>query len=125
MRATLFVAGLAMVVVMLAVRPADSQPESKKQTKPAAVQKKSDAGVPDQKPASAATKAGTPADRSADEAAVRANVAAFLKAYNAGDAKAIAALFTPDGQIVTQDGETVEGREEIEQGFDDIFAETP
>lgn len=36
-------------------------------------------------------------DRSADEAAIRANIAQFVKAYNAGNAKALAALFTPDG----------------------------
>jgi uncharacterized protein (TIGR02246 family) len=52
-------------------------------------------------------------------------VEAFAKAYNAGDAKAIAALFTPDGQIVTEDGDTVEGRESIEKGFSEIFADSP
>lgn len=64
-------------------------------------------------------------DRSADEAAIRANVAAFLKAYNAGDAKAIAALFTPDGQIEDEDGNVNEGREAIAETFAKVFESTP
>src|SRR5262249_15969652 len=64
-------------------------------------------------------------DRSADEKAIRANVAAFAKAYNARDAKAIAALFTPDGQIVGKDSDTSEGRAAIQQAFADLFAENP
>jgi uncharacterized protein (TIGR02246 family) len=65
------------------------------------------------------------ADRSAAEAAIRANVAAFVRAYNAGDAKAVAALFTPDGQIVSKDGDTSEGRTAIEEVFAGLFAENP
>src|SRR5262245_55248433 len=65
------------------------------------------------------------ADRNADEAAIRANVAAFVTAYNAHDAKAIAALFTPNGQVVDQDGNASEGREEIEKVFKDLFSATP
>jgi uncharacterized protein (TIGR02246 family) len=65
------------------------------------------------------------ADRSADEAAIRANVAAFVRAYNAGDAKAVAALFTPDGLIMDKEGNTSEGREAIAQTFADLFAEAP
>src|SRR5262249_2134894 len=65
------------------------------------------------------------ADRSADEKAIRANIEAFAKAYNAGDAKAIAALFIPDGQIESKEGDRVEGREAIAKTFADIFAATP
>jgi uncharacterized protein (TIGR02246 family) len=76
------------------------------------------------------TKQGSPAgrsaaDRSADEAAIRANIAKFVKAYNAGDAKAVAALFTPEGHAVDKDGNDVEGRKAIEQTFADLFAATP
>lgn len=66
-----------------------------------------------------------PPQRQADEAAIRANVEAFAKAYNAGDAKAIGALFIPDGQVVNEDGQTSEGREAITRVFADIFADTP
>src|SRR6516162_7227768 len=67
-----------------------------------------------------------PADKhSADEAAIRANIAQFVKAYNAGDAKAVAALFTPDGKAVDDDGNESEGREQIEQDFAKVFAANP
>jgi uncharacterized protein (TIGR02246 family) len=64
-------------------------------------------------------------DRSADEAAIRANIAQFVKAYNAGDAKAVAVLFTPDGQAVDKEGNDAEGRQAIEQTFADLFAARP
>src|SRR5262249_52669870 len=64
-------------------------------------------------------------DRSADEAAIRANIDAFVKAYNAGDAKAVAALFTPDAQAEDKDGGVTEGRDAIQQVFADLFAENP
>jgi uncharacterized protein (TIGR02246 family) len=65
------------------------------------------------------------ADHSADEAAIRANIAAFVKAYNAHDAKAIAALFTADGKIVAEDGDESEGREAIAQTFAGLFSNSP
>jgi uncharacterized protein (TIGR02246 family) len=65
------------------------------------------------------------ADHSADETAIRANIEQFEKAYNAHDAKAVAALFTPDGQIEDKDGDIAEGREAIEQTFAGLFADTP
>jgi uncharacterized protein (TIGR02246 family) len=71
------------------------------------------------------TEARATADRSADEAAIRQNVDAFVKAYNAQDAKAIAALFTPRGQVVDEQGNASEGREAIEQTFKDLFIGNP
>jgi uncharacterized protein (TIGR02246 family) len=65
------------------------------------------------------------ADRSADEAAIQANIANFVKAYNAGDAKPVAALFTPDGHAVDKEGNDVEGHEAIAQTFADLFAAMP
>jgi uncharacterized protein (TIGR02246 family) len=65
------------------------------------------------------------ADRAPDEAAIRANIDAFVKAYNVGDAKAVGGLFTPDGQIEDKDGNITEGREAIAQAFADIFADSP
>lgn len=60
-----------------------------------------------------------------DEAAIRANVEAFVKAYNAGDAAAAAALFLPEGQIIGDEGEIVEGRDAITERFADAFEESP
>jgi uncharacterized protein (TIGR02246 family) len=70
-------------------------------------------------------KARPPADRSADEKAIRANVAEFVKAYNAGDAKRVASLFAPDGQAVDKDGNVAEGREAIAKTFGESFAAAP
>src|SRR5262245_30700812 len=59
-------------------------------------------------------------DQSADEAAIRANIAEFVRAYNARDAKAVAALFLPEAQIIDEDGNTIQGREAIERQFAEI-----
>jgi uncharacterized protein (TIGR02246 family) len=64
-------------------------------------------------------------DVSKDEAAIRANVEAFVEAYNAGDAEAAAALFLPEGQIIGDEGEIVEGREAIAERFATAFEEDP
>lgn len=65
------------------------------------------------------------AKTSGDEAAIRANVAEFVRAYNAKDAKATAGLFDPHGQVLTEEGETVEGRSAIEAAFAESFADSP
>jgi len=70
-------------------------------------------------------KAQAKSDRSADETAIRGNIEGFVKAYNAGDAKAIAALFTPDGEAWDKEGNEAEGREAIEKVFAKIFKDTP
>src|SRR5262245_28434312 len=70
-------------------------------------------------------KARPTADHSADEAAIRANVEKYVKAFNAHDAKAIADLFMPDGQIIDKDGNTYEGREAIAAVFKEAFADSP
>jgi uncharacterized protein (TIGR02246 family) len=76
-------------------------------------------------PEKAGAKSPTPADRSADETAIRANIDRFIKAYDAGDAKAVAALFTPEGVIVDKDGNEAQGREAFAQTFAELFEATP
>ncbi len=63
--------------------------------------------------------------REEDEKAVRANADAFAKAYNAHDAKAIAALFTPEAELVDVDGDAKQGRGEIERIFASVFEQFP
>jgi len=79
--------------------------------------------------ATAAAKKETPVSttstQTAGEAAIRVNVAAFEKAYNNHDAKAVAALFAPEAQIIDEGGNTVQGRKQIEQVFAGIFADEP
>jgi uncharacterized protein (TIGR02246 family) len=68
----------------------------------------------------------TPAtDHAADEQAIRAAAAAYVKAYNAGDAKTIAAMFTAQGRVVDATGRSVRGRDEIERLFAKSFADAP
>ena len=62
---------------------------------------------------------------SKDESAIRANVEAFVKAYNAGDAKAVANLFASEAQTIDEDGETTQGREAIERKTAATFADAP
>jgi uncharacterized protein (TIGR02246 family) len=71
------------------------------------------------------SKAPPQGDHAADEAAIRANIARFVKAYNAGDAKAVAALFTSDGLAVGKDGSEAEGRDAIAETFAGLFADMP
>jgi hypothetical protein len=75
------------------------------------------------RPANAPT--ATDATRGADEQAIRDAAAAYVKAYNAGDAKALAAMFTPQARIVDGTGQSVRGREEIERLFSRMFEESP
>jgi len=62
---------------------------------------------------------------SPDEAAIRGVVAEFVRAYNAGDAPALAALFTDEAQIKVEDGETVTGRAAIQERFAERFQLAP
>ncbi len=63
--------------------------------------------------------------RTQDEKAIGLVAEAFAKAYNAGDSKAIGALFLADGEIVSEEGESTQGREGIELAFATIFKEYP
>jgi len=59
-------------------------------------------------------------DPSADEAALTAATAAWMAAFNADDAAAIAAMMAEDGMLLPPNAEPVSGREAIEsfwQGF--------
>jgi uncharacterized protein (TIGR02246 family) len=66
-----------------------------------------------------------PARESADEAAIRALVVEFTRAFNAGDAKAVAALFTEGARIATEGGRTVDGRPAVEALFASSFEADP
>ncbi|HZW32160.1 MAG TPA: SgcJ/EcaC family oxidoreductase [Isosphaeraceae bacterium] len=71
---------------------------------------------------------GTAASRpgqSADEQAVRAVDEAFVRAYNQGDSKALAALFTEDAEAVEAEGDHLQGRDQIERRLADTFAASP
>ncbi len=60
-----------------------------------------------------------------DEQAIRQVAEGFVKAYNAGDAKAIAGLFIAGGEVVNEEGENVQGHEGIQRVFAQIFQAHP
>ena len=62
------------------------------------------------------------ADQAEDEAAIRKSDDAYVEAYNKQDAKALAALWSPEAVYVDPEtGEEAVGREEIEKEFAETF----
>ena len=60
-------------------------------------------------------------NRTTDEQAIRRSLLAFEAARNALDAKAVAGLFTPDGEFTMPIGTTYQGRPAIEKFFAALF----
>jgi uncharacterized protein (TIGR02246 family) len=65
------------------------------------------------------------ADHAGDEKAIRDAGAAFVRAYNAGDARTIASLFTPDAEVIDEEGQAVQGQAAIAAHFAATFAAIP
>lgn len=65
------------------------------------------------------------ADRSPDSTAILATGVIYVKAYAAGDAKAIAALFTEDAEYIDENGNAHQGREAIAAAMTTCFAANP
>ena len=57
--------------------------------------------------------------------AIRKSSHAFVEAFNKADAKAVAALWTTDGDYVDETGQVFAGRDAIEQQYADFFANHP
>ncbi len=70
---------------------------------------------------------GRPEDNkhSEDEDAIREADVLFAKAYEAGDATAVCALFTAEAEFVDEAGNVFDGREAIEASLAEFFAEHP
>lgn len=58
-------------------------------------------------------------------AAIRQASDEFVKAFNAGDATAVAALWTKDGDYTDESGKVFAGREAIEKAYAAFFATNP
>jgi uncharacterized protein (TIGR02246 family) len=70
----------------------------------------------------------TPAEdprRKADEEAIRKQSAAFVHAFEQGDAKTLAELWTADGEYIDDDGTTLHGRSAIAEAYIKLFAKHP
>ncbi len=63
------------------------------------------------------------ADESAEQQAIRDAAASFQAAFNAGDAQAVAAHWTEDGELVDESGFLFSGRDEIAAAYEAFFAE--
>src|SRR5689334_21510139 len=57
--------------------------------------------------------------------AIRASADDFTSAFNKGDAKAVAALWTPDGSETDEQGTTFKGRQAIEGEYANLFKARP
>jgi uncharacterized protein (TIGR02246 family) len=58
-----------------------------------------------------------------DKEAIAKNAEAFVEAFHKGDAKALVAFWTADGDYTTQTGRTFKGRDELEKAFQAFFSE--
>jgi uncharacterized protein (TIGR02246 family) len=61
--------------------------------------------------------------RAQDEAAIRAASQAFVQAFEKGDAAALTALFTEDGEYVEEGGDRIHGRAAISKAYGAFFGE--
>lgn len=78
-------------------------------------------GQAKQPPAAKTAKTETPTD----EQAIRATADAYVKAFNAGDAKAVAAFWTTTADYVDEQGKVCKGRDAIEKEYAALFAAHP
>jgi uncharacterized protein (TIGR02246 family) len=59
-----------------------------------------------------------------DGEAIQKQAEAFIEAFHKGDAKAVAAFWTADGDYTDLTGRQIKGREAIEKAFTDLFAQS-
>jgi uncharacterized protein (TIGR02246 family) len=84
-----------------------------------------DAGPKTSSAPAVATEKKTPAQPNPSEATIRATAEAFIKAFNAGDAKALANLWTANGTVADEQGNVVKGRKAIEEEYAALFKAHP
>lgn len=65
------------------------------------------------------------APASPDVAGIRATAATFKKAFDAGDAQAVAAHWTTDGEYIDESGKRIQGRDAIAKEYAAFFAAHP
>jgi uncharacterized protein (TIGR02246 family) len=74
-------------------------------------------------PVATQTKPIAMTDRPEDEKAIQAVAETFTHAYNAGDYKAVGALFTEDAEMMDESGARIKGRPTIQAFFEAMFRE--
>ena len=63
--------------------------------------------------------------KEADEQAIRTAADDFVKAFNAGDAKAVGTLWALDAEYTDELGQSIQGRAAIEKEYADLFKQNP
>ena len=124
---TLSAVALVLTAICLAAgdEPAALRSSKKSVALPAP---KTAANAPAKPAASAQAKAATestptePVDDSSNEEAIRETGETFVKAYERGDAKAVAAHFTADAEYIDEQGNLSQGRQEIEELLNALFS---
>src|SRR5262245_25357193 len=71
------------------------------------------------------TPAPEPSGRPDDEKMIREASDALARAFEKGDAKALVALFTEEGEYMDEDSDPVRGREALAKSYADFFAKRP
>src|SRR5262245_37715471 len=102
---------VALVLALTCGSRAQDEKQAKKSAEPAG---KSAEAKP-------AAKSDAAAAVDAELAAIRGTEREFKKAFDAGDAKAVAALWTTNGEYVDEVGRRLQGREAIEKEFATFF----
>lgn len=92
---------------------------------PAQAQVQVQAQAQNQTQAQTQAPAQRPAGTGAVEAAVRSDAAATVKAFNAGDAAALAGMYLDAGELVDEDGNVFSGRGAIKDLFTKFFEKFP
>jgi uncharacterized protein (TIGR02246 family) len=64
-------------------------------------------------------------NRPEDERAIQSVAQAYSRAYNAGDARTLASLFTEDAEMIDENRERLRGRPTIEEVFASMFRHRP
>jgi uncharacterized protein (TIGR02246 family) len=82
-------------------------------------------GQPGQPPKTEAPPAVGENDRPADRAAVREATRLFARAFEKGDAQAVAASFTETGEYDNDDGPPIRGRAALAKAYGEFFAKRP
>jgi uncharacterized protein (TIGR02246 family) len=79
----------------------------------------------EQQGANAESAASASEAAASQEPAIRATAAAFIAAFNEGDARGIATLWTPAGSLTDETGAVFKGREAIEKEYAASFKQNP
>lgn len=130
MRTTLILSGAALwvgVICLGAKEPEVAPRPEKEREQPASSQPATKtAKKPNAEPAEPEPVLKTaPVPRTPSEEAVRQASEGFVKAYGQGDAKVVAALFTPNAEYVDELNKVSLGRDAIEETFAEFFKSNP